>query len=368
MMRAGSRVAGVALLLAAAQTAGCGVHRDPSPVSLPSATPSSTPQAAPTPPVPPASPDGPLMAASPLPTFPGNALPPVPGRVPGGESPRVHARRLSRTLDAFLAVYGGRTTLSVRDLTTGRRYRYHHALRLPTASASKVGILAALLLETRWRDLGRRARSDARKMIRFSDNGAADRLYERIGMENGLDTANRRLGLRRTHTPGGRCVDLYCWGITQTTAEDQTRLVRALATDRSPLAPAKRRRVLGLMERVTPDQKWGISAGACEGDRVALKNGWLRHVANGRWGVVSAGLIRGHGHDYAVAVLTEDSPSMGAGIARIEGAVERVMAAFRGAPGCRAGEAGEGGTGGERGTGRADEPGEVSRAGTAGED
>ncbi|MFS1305141.1 serine hydrolase [Streptosporangium longisporum] len=368
MARAGSRMAGAVILVAAAQVGGCGVHRDPSPVGLSSVTPSSTPQVAPTPPMSTASPTGPFLAADPLPVFPGTAPPSASGRVPDAEPPRFHAGRLSRRLDAFLAAYGGRTTLSVRDLTTGRHYRYHRALRLPTASASKIGILAALLLETRWRDLDRRARSDARKMIRFSDNGAADRLYERIGLENGLDVANRRLGLRRTRTPGGRCVNLYCWGITQTTAEDQTRLVRALATDRSPLEPATRRRVLGLMERVTPDQKWGISAGACEGDRVALKNGWLRHVANGRWVVVSAGLIRGHGHDYAVAVLTGDGLSMGAGIAKIEGVVERVMAAFRGGLGCRAGEGGESGEGGEGAAGGRGEAGEVRRAGTADED
>jgi hypothetical protein len=171
-------------------------------------------------------------------------------------------------------------------------------------------------------------------MIRFSDNEAADRLYERIGLEPGLASANRRFGLKRTYTPGGGCEDRYCWGVAQTTAEDQIRLVKALATAKSPLASPERRKVLGLMEKVTPEQKWGISAGACETDQVALKNGWLRHVANGRWAVASAGLIRADGHDYAVAVLTEDSPTMETGIARIEGVTERLMNAFRG--GCEA--------------------------------
>ncbi|WP_231509591.1 serine hydrolase [Streptosporangium roseum] len=228
----------------------------------------------------------------------------------------------------------------MRDLTTARTYHYHRDLQLPTASASKINILMALLLTSPWRRLARRTRDDAERMIRFSDNAAADRLYERIGLEAGLARAGHEFGLRRTYAPAGRCVDLYCWGITQTTASDQVRLIGALAGKRSPLPTQDRERVLRLMANVIPEQRWGISAAACEGGRgplesqVSLKNGWLRHVANGRWAVVSVGLIREPGHHYAVAVLTEDSPSMGTGVARVEGVVKRILAAFRGRQGC----------------------------------
>ncbi len=249
-------------------------------------------------------------------------------------APRVATAKLTRTLDRFLAGYGGRVTAAVRDLTTGRVYTYHRDLQLPTASTSKVNILMAVLLGTPWRRLSEQDRADARAMIRFSDNAAADRLYERIGLEAGLARANRKFGLRNTYTPPGRCFGIYCWGITQTTATDQVRLVRALVKDGGPLAEDERRRVLELMARVSPHQSWGISAAACEGDRVSLKNGWLRHVANRRWVVVSAGLIREPEHDYAVAVLTEDSLSMDAGVAEVEGTAKRILTAFRGGRGC----------------------------------
>ncbi|GHE46566.1 hypothetical protein GCM10017673_55650 [Streptosporangium violaceochromogenes] len=222
----------------------------------------------------------------------------------------------------------------MRDLATGRFYDYHRDLRLPTASGAKVNILMAVLLGTPWRRLDERGRADAGRMIRFSDNAAADRLYERIGLESGLARANRRFGLRSTFTPPGRCVDLYCWGITQTTARDQVRLVRALARSRSPLAARERGQVLRLMANVVPRQRWGISAAACEHSRVSLKNGWLRHVSDGRWAVVSIGLIREVGHRYAVAVLTEDSLTMGAGVAEVEGTARRILAAFRGGRRC----------------------------------
>jgi beta-lactamase class A len=225
-------------------------------------------------------------------------------------------------------------TAAVVDLTTGRRFRYRRSLQLPTASTAKIDILMALLLRTPWNELSRRVRDDAEQMIRFSDNYAADRLYERIGMEDGLARANRKLGLKRTYAPAGTCVDLYCWGITQTTVGDQIRLIKQLVSDSSPLPEPERGQVLKLMERVTPGQRWGVSAAGCPGDQVMLKNGWLHHVANGRWAVVSVGLIRGHGHDYAVAVLTEDSLSMGSGIAKVQGVAKRVLAAFRGPAGC----------------------------------
>ncbi|WP_344923330.1 serine hydrolase [Streptosporangium oxazolinicum] len=331
-MGARNRAALAAAMLVIAQVTACSTCQGLTPVSMP--TPSPSRQAAPVP-TSGATPPAPFLAVVPAPVFPGAGAPRASGRV-AARPRRIFSKELSRSLDAFLAGYGGRTAASVSDLSTGRRYHYHHTLQLPSANTSKVSILTALLLGTRWHELGEQARSDASDMIRFSDNEAADRLYERIGMRPGLASANRRLGLRRTYTPGGWCAAQYCWGVAQTTVEDQIRLVKALATGKSPLAAPERRRVLGLMAKVTPEQKWGISAGACESDQVSLKNGWLRHTANGRWAVASAGLIRGHGHDYAVAVLTEDSPSMETGIARIEGVTRRLMDAFRGGRGCEA--------------------------------
>ncbi|MFF3445072.1 serine hydrolase [Streptosporangium sp. NPDC002721] len=339
-MGARNRVAMAAVLLVTAQATACSTCQGLTPVSMPISvsmpTPSPARQAAPAVPTSGTPPPAPFLAVVPAPVFPGAGAPRAPGRARAAGSPKIPAKELGHTLDVFLAGYGGRTAASVHDLGTGRHYSYHHTLQLPSANTSKVSILTALLLGTRWRELGERARSDAKNMIRFSDNEAAGRLYERIGLRPGLASANRRFGLTSTYTPGRRCVELYCWSFVQTTVEDQIRLVKALATGESPLALPERRMALRLMARVAPEQKWGISAGACENDQVALKNGWLRHMANGRWAVASAGLIRGHGHDYAVAVLTEDSPSMESGIARIEGVTERLMNAFRGGHGCGA--------------------------------
>ncbi|WP_198168522.1 serine hydrolase [Herbidospora yilanensis] len=178
----------------------------------------------------------------------------------------------------------------------------------------------ALLLDERWDRLPRSVKRDAEIMIRHSDNKAADRLWERIGREGGLARANKVFGLKATTAVPGRCVDLYCWGITRTTADDQVRLLRYLP--RLGDGDVVRR----LMRRVVPEQKWGVSAGACAGERVALKNGWLKHVANDLWAITSVGLIADR---YAVAVLTEDNATSEAGIAKVEKLVERVLDGFR---------------------------------------
>ncbi|KAB8184354.1 serine hydrolase [Nonomuraea phyllanthi] len=244
----------------------------------------------------------------------------------------IPAKQITRRLDAYLAGRNVKVTAMVKDLATGRLYRYHPGERLITASTAKVQILMALLLKTPWKKLPQAVRHDAELMIRYSDNHAADRLWLRVGGAAGFTKAGRRLGLKDTQGVAGQCVDLYCWGITRTSVDDQIRLMRALVSGKSPLKAADREHVLDLMGRVIDGQNWGISAAACAGDRVALKNGWLRRVSNKLWATISVGLLRGDGRDYAVAVLTEGSPDVGYGIATVEGVVRRIMRDFRTCP------------------------------------
>ncbi|MFD1536015.1 serine hydrolase [Nonomuraea guangzhouensis] len=255
----------------------------------------------------------------------------VPVKTPRKKSkpdPPIGAKKITKRLDRYLAGRPGPVTAMVKDLTTGRLYRYHRNERMITASTAKVQILMALLLKTPWHKLSKATRRDADLMIRYSDNHAADRLWLRVGGAAGFTKAGRKYGLRHTQGVPGSCVDLYCWGITRTSAEDQVRLMKALVSAKSPLRAKDRAQVLKLMGGVIDGQDWGVSAARCKGDRVALKNGWLKHVSTKRWAIISVGLIRGHGHDYAVAVLTENNADTGQGIATVEGVTERIMKSF----------------------------------------
>ena len=73
----------------------------------------------------------------------------------------------------------------------------------------------------------------------------------------------------------------------------------------------------GLMQNVTPSQRWGVSGGVPAGSSVALKNGWLPNGAG--WEINSIGHIAGKGHDYVIAVMTANDPSMAYGITTVEG-------------------------------------------------
>lgn len=61
-----------------------------------------------------------------------------------------------------------------------------------------------------------------------------------------------------------------------------------------------------------------------------VKNGWLPRATHG-WRVHSIGAFTDNGHDYGIAVLTEDNGSQGQGISTIE-AVARAVHADLGHP------------------------------------
>jgi beta-lactamase class A len=256
------------------------------------------------------------------------ATPPSPTPTPRPRA--LDRRKLTRALDRYVA--GRPVSLVVRDLTTGTTFRYHASRRFVTASCAKVDILMTLLLQRQRRHRGLSA--DERRLaglaIRYSDNKAADRLWEKVGGPEAVTAANRRFGLRDTRTSGGRCLDLYCWGITDTTAEEQVRLLDDLVREDGPLNARNRAYVLGLMSKVIKEQAWGVSAAAHKGDEVALKNGWQRRLAHGKlWAINSIGRVRTDGHDLLIAVMSDHHASTGAGIAVVEHVVELAAREFR---------------------------------------
>ncbi len=224
-----------------------------------------------------------------------------------------HAR-LQRDVARYLARRPGRIVYAAHDLVTGIRLGHgEHENGMITASGSKVDILTALML-SRSR-LSESEHDLASRMIRESDNHAADALWWRVGAGYGMGRFYRRAGLSET-TPGPS----RYWGGTSTSPADRIRLLRLLVQGGSGLAPAHRRHILGLMSRVQRDQAWGVSAAARPGDRVALKNGWTpRPFVRNTWAVTSYGRISGPGRDLLLAVQTDQQPGEGTGIQAIEG-------------------------------------------------
>lgn len=272
----------------------------------------------------------PAAAATPPPS-PARTVP-SPSPTPTPPEPRkLNAGRLTRELDRYL--HGRPVSFVMLDRTTGITYRYHPTQRFVTASTAKVDILMTLLRQKQKRHQGLSSyeRDLADSAIRYSDNQAADRLWELVGGPAGVAAANRGFGLRSTRTSGGKCLDLYCWGITDTNAAEQVRLLSNLVRDDGPLNAKNRAYVLGLMGKVIKEQAWGVSAAAHKGDKVALKNGWQRRLAHGGlWAINSIGRVRtDDGHDFLIAILSDHHATTGAGITMIEHVIELAAREFR---------------------------------------
>ncbi|MFE4686891.1 serine hydrolase [Streptomyces sp. NPDC056721] len=202
-----------------------------------------------------------------------------------------------------------------------------------TASIVKVDILSALLLRAQdaGRELTPQERAYATAMIENSDNASATALWEAIGGADGLDAANLTLGLTGTRAGAGGE-----WGLTQTTAEDQLTLLRAVFGTEdaegadSGLSEASRAYVAGLMGRIASDQRWGVSAAADSASVCALKNGWLPRSATGLWDINSVGRVSVGGKRYLVSVLSDGNTTKEAGVALVEGAAKAAVAVLTG--------------------------------------
>jgi hypothetical protein len=233
---------------------------------------------------------------------------------------------LTRSIAGYLRHREGRAALWVEDLRTGDSFGYQQHSRFITASVAKVNILAGLLLQhqAEHRGLTGDERDLAEQMIRNSDNDAADALYSEAGQGEGIGKIDAGLGM--VHTEPYPTV----WGATETCPYDQVRLLHLLTDPQSPLTPANRGYVLGLMRTVSDDQRWGISAAARDGESVALKNGWTPlHYQGSGWAVHSIGRITGPGHDFLIAVFSAEQPDMGTGIQTVEHLATMAVTALR---------------------------------------
>ena len=213
----------------------------------------------------------------------------------------------SPTLVSTLNARSGVISASVLDLTNGATYQYRPGETGITASIVKAEILGTLLTQVQadHRTLTDSEDATATQMIDESDNDSATDLWNEVGGAPAVQAFDNSVGMTSTTAN-------IAWGFTTTTAADQVKLLDHLVQSSSVLSDTARAYELGLMEDVTPDQAWGVSAGTAPGTTVALKNGWLPNGDG--WTINSIGWISGLGRNYLIAVTTSDDPSMGYGI------------------------------------------------------
>jgi hypothetical protein len=212
----------------------------------------------------------------------------------------------------YLARRSGRTAFAVVD-SAGRLHGVRMHQRFGSASVVKAMLLVAYLrrLAARGAGLDAGSRSKLYPMIHVSDNGAASAIFGVVG-QGGLRQLARRAGM--THfTPSG------IWGGTLISAADQARFF----FHQERLIPKRfRRYARGLLSGIAREQSWGIPSAARPRWRVFFKGGW--NPARGR--VHQVARLERDGQRIAIAVLQDNTPSMGYGEVTIAGVTRRLLA------------------------------------------
>lgn len=248
------------------------------------------------------------------------AATPAPARVSAAAAtPSSVSFPWAAQISAYLKGRSGVATVAVYDAHTGVTYAFAPTRTNVTASIVKADIMATTLRQAQVakRSVASWENSELVPMIERSDNGAATQLWNHVGRGPGVAAFNKLVPTSSTTMgPTGY------WGLTTTTAVDQTRIVRIFAYPNSVLSTSYRAYALNLMRHVTSSQRWGVSAGTPSSESIALKNGWLPRSDG--WHINSIGYLEGNGLSYVIAVLTSGSSSMSYGVSTVEG-VSRII-------------------------------------------
>jgi hypothetical protein len=229
---------------------------------------------------------------------------------------RAAARRRARVDSAagYAAGREGRVAFAIVAADGSLHGRDEHEL-FQSASIVKAMILAAELqrLDDEGMRLDPATAAELRRMITVSDNDAATSAFARVGPER-LDAIAHRAGMHdfRSSTT---------WGASEISAADMA----AMFADLGHLFGDRYEKfALGLLGSIVPEQSWGIPRiASARGWSVRFKGGW-RLDPDGQI-VNQVAELRRDGTVEAIAVLTDQQPSMPYGIATIDGIASRLL-------------------------------------------
>lgn len=231
----------------------------------------------------------------------------APPPLPAGDQPVPAAVR------QYLATRQGDVSIALFNEDTGAMEVYNPDDAFETASIVKVTIMATLLwqAEQTHTPLTAEETSLMAPMIEVSNDDDATTLWFLAGGNVGIGRFLTRAGMNATH-PG---LNGY-WGLTETTAADQVRLLDLLTNPNTVLDSAAQAYAAGLMEHVVGWERWGVTGGVPSNVTVALKNGWL--PVPGGWDINSIGHVEGDGQNYLLALLSSGNPTEAYGIETLD--------------------------------------------------
>jgi hypothetical protein len=166
-----------------------------------------------------------------------------------------------RAANAFAGSRAGDVSFAVR--TQARLWGTGEDRQVHSLSLVKALLLVASLQAARDRPLTTAERRDLVPMIRESSNAAAARVVARLGRAR-IERAAAGAGMPRFRLASR-------WGLSLTTARDQTRFFLRM----DAAMPARHRAYgMGLFARIVPRQRWGIGEVVPAGWTAVFKGGW----------------------------------------------------------------------------------------------
>jgi Beta-lactamase enzyme family len=202
--------------------------------------------------------------------------------VMGAQNARADSLRDRVTAGSTYASSRGTTiALAVLDRATGQYQDNGAAAHQPIESASVIKVFIAENLLHR-RDLGQislsqRDRNDMVRMLRSSDNQAANRLWSTYGGNGIVRDVRARYGLAET----GLTSNPRYWGNTLITAHDMVRFYRRLLSGSGGVSTGSRNFIIEQLRRSTPrgaDGSWqlfGLHDGLPREPIIGQKQGWM---------------------------------------------------------------------------------------------
>ncbi|MFB1294015.1 serine hydrolase [Mycobacterium sp. pW049] len=250
--------------------------------------------------------------------------PQAPPAQPTAPLPGLDARVKQASADA--AASGAEIDTAVLDRTTGQIASSGANSSFPIASVVKLFIADDLLLQEAEgkTTLSADDRAALDRMLRSSDDSAAQTFWDRSGGDAIIARVKARYGLGGTTAPWNGH-----WDVTTSTASDLVRYYDMLLNGSGGLPPEQADIILGNLARSTPTgldgypQRFGIPDGLYA-EPVAVKQGWFCCWNGGNQLHVSTGVI-GTDRRYVMAIGSLDPTSEAAARDNITQAVKTIF-------------------------------------------
>jgi hypothetical protein len=224
---------------------------------------------------------------------------------PKDARPEAGLDMLSPDLAAYVDSQQKNMGVAVYDVTRNIYYGEYDNETFYLASVSKVAIMASYMdwVEGQNRALRSDEINDLTLMIEISDNDAAQRLFARVGFNDGQQAYLHKLGIDDYIA----CGDGF--GCARQSPASINKLVTLLYQGKI-LTKEHQQLALKLMNTVAPYERWGVGDTAPQGSTFYMKDGWWPIYDDyGNWALNTTGVVVAGNETYVITVLSNHSTS-----------------------------------------------------------